>query len=399
MSNKPRQETNLMHYGEDRASNKGAVVPPIFQNSLFTFKDWEAIDEAFENRADRFIYSRGKNPNVKMVEAKIAQLARGERAQLFPSGMAAISACCLHYLNPSDHVITIKNLYGPASNLLNNYLSKKMNISTTFVDGKSVEDFRNAIRKNTKLIYLESPSSAVFSLQDIVAVAELAQNAGIKTMIDNSWATPIFQKPLEMGIDLEVHSCSKYLGGHSDLVGGVVIGKTRDIDEIFANEYELLGAKTAPMEAWLLMRSLRTLPVRMARHQKNAFAVANFLNEHPTITSVRYPGLPTFPQYSLGQKQMSGYTGLLSFQLNTNELKKIKTFVNSLQYFQLGVSWGGHESLVYVPAISYLKELSEAQFKATGLSLGDIRISVGLEHSDDLIHDIEQALHRMSKIN
>lgn len=392
MNKKSKLETRLMHYAEERGAYHGAIVPPIFQNSLFAFKDWEAIDEAFEDRENHFIYSRGKNPTIQMVEEKIAMMAGGERAQLFPSGMAAITASCLHFLNPNDHVIAIKNLYGPASNLLKNYLAKKMNIETTFVSGERIEDFEAAIQENTNLIYLESPSTAVFSLQDIEAVAKLAKSKGIKTMIDNTWATPIFQKPLEMGIDLELHSFSKYLGGHSDLIGGVIIGNQVDVDDIFHHEYELLGAKTAPMEAWLLLRSLRTLSMRIEKHQANGMAVAKFLEKHPKIGSVQYPGLKSFPQYELGQKQMKGYTGLMSFKLETDDIDEIKSFVNGLKIFQIGVSWGGHESLVYAPAISYLKELDEKQFRNMGISLGDIRISVGLEHVEDLINDLEVAL-------
>ena len=392
MKKKTEIETKMAHHAEDRAAFHGAVVPPIFQNSLFTFKDWDAIDAAFDDRINQFIYSRGKNPTVQMVEEKLAVLAGGEKAQLFPSGMAAISAACLHFLEPNDHVVAIKNLYGPANNLLTNYLSRKMGITTTFVSGDAISDFENALQKNTKLICLESPSSAVFSLQNIRAVATLAKENGIKTMIDNTWATPLFQRPLEMGIDLEVHSVSKYLGGHSDLIGGVVIGSSEEIDAIFHHEYELLGMKTAPMEAWLLLRSLRTLPMRVERHQSNALAVAEFLESSPKIEQVHYPGLKSFPQYERGKEQMSGYTGLLSFKLKSTDLERIKTFVNSLEVFQIGVSWGGHESLVYAPAISYLKELNEEQFEGMGISLGDIRISVGLEHVDDLITDLERAL-------
>lgn len=395
MKKKAKKETDLMHLGEERDAYHGAVVPPIFQNSLFTFDSWEAIDSAFDDRINEFIYSRGKNPTVQMVAEKIAALAEGERAQLFPSGMAAISAACLHFLSPGDHVIAIKNLYGPANNLLTKYLSQKMNITTTFVSGVEIEEFEEALQENTRLIYLESPSSAVFSLQDIESVAQLAKSKGIKTIIDNTWATPWFQKPLSLGVDMEVHSVSKYLGGHSDLVGGVAIGKAEDIDAIFHNEYELLGMKTAPMEAWLLLRSLRSFPMRMERHQQNALVVAEFLEQHPQVDSVQYPGLKSFPQYELGQRQMSGYTGLMAFKLKIDNIDKIKAFVNALEVFKIGVSWGGHESLVYVPAISYLKELTETQFKNMGISLGDVRISVGLEHSDDLIEDLKQALKQL----
>jgi cystathionine beta-lyase/cystathionine gamma-synthase len=335
------------------------------------------------------------NPTVRLAEAKIARLAGGERAKLFGSGMAAITAAVLHYLNAGDHVITVNNVYGPANNLLNVYFREKMNIRTTFVSGEQVSDFEAALTDRTRLIYLESPSSAVFSLQDIAAVAALARTHGVQTIIDNTWATPFFQQPLALGIDLEIHSCSKYLGGHSDVVAGVVIGSEKEITAMATREYELLGGKMAPFEAWLLTRSLRTLPLRMLRHQDNALRIAHFLDRHPRIKTVRYPGLRHFPQYELGCRQMRGYSGLLSFELDTRDLPAIKRFFNSLTVFQIGVSWGGHESLIYAPAISYLKELPAAQFDALGLSLGDMRISVGLEHPDDLIHDLETALARL----
>ncbi len=383
-------ETLLTHDGGKKY--EGAIVPPIFQNSLFTFDNWDSVDRAFEDRQNHFIYSRGKNPTVKIAEEKLAALAGAEKAQLFPSGMGAISAAVLYCIKSGDHVIAVKNIYGPAANFLTKYLAPKFNVEISFVQGDSVEDFESAIRPNTSLIYLESPSTAVFSLQDIEAVANLAKKHSIKTIIDNTWATPIYQKPLAMGVDLEIHSCSKYLGGHSDIVGGVILGKAKDLDEIFAHEYEWLGAKTAPFEAWLLLRSLRTLHVRMEKHQQNALKVAEFLESHPKISLVRYPGLKSFPQYELGKKQMNGYTGLLSFRLATEDLDKVKSFFNSLNLFHKGVSWGGFESLVYAPAISYIKELSPEQFKNMGISLGDIRISVGLENVADLIDDLGSAL-------
>ncbi|MEL6719986.1 MAG: aminotransferase class I/II-fold pyridoxal phosphate-dependent enzyme [Bacteroidota bacterium] len=389
---KQQIETALSHFGEDRLAYEGAVVPPIFQNSLFTYESWEAIDEAFDNRTNSYIYSRGNNPTVRVAQEKIAKLAGGEKALLFASGMAAISAAVLHCVEPNGHVIAIKNIYGPANNLLSNYLKRKMNLSITFVAGKDISDFEQAIQKNTQLIYLESPSSGVFALQDLRAVAQLAKAKGIKTMIDNSWATPYFQQPLSMGIDIEMHSCSKYIGGHSDVVAGVLIGKKELLEAIFVNEYEWIGGRIAPMDAWLITRSLRTLPMRMKTHQENALAVATYLEHHEAIENVNYPGLASFDQYELGQQQMNGYTGLLSFRLKTNDLEKVKTFFNSLEIFKIGVSWGGHESLIYALAISYIKEMTPEQFAATGLAYGDMRISVGLENAADLIGDLEQAL-------
>ena len=214
-------------------------------------------------------------------------------------------------------------------------------------------------------------------------------------MIDNTWASPIFQKPLEMGVDIEMHSCSKYIGGHSDVVAGVLMGSKEIMESIAVTEYEWLGAKMAPFEAWLLLRSLRTLPIRVRQHQENALVVANYLESHAKIEMVRYPGLESFPQKELARNQMSGFTGLLGFQLKANDLDQIKLFFNSLSLFQIGVSWGGHESLVYAPAISYLKEMSKEQFDGMGISLGDMRISVGLEDSEDLIADLGQALAKV----
>ncbi len=391
-----KTETMISHFAEDREKYEGAVVPPIFQNTLFTFEDWNAIDAAFDDRINTSIYSRGRNPGVNIVEMKLAKLAGGEKSRLFASGMAAITAATMHFLNAGDHVIVIKNIYGPANNLISVYLKKKMGIEITFVSGDSLDEYEEAIRPNTKLFYLESPSTAIFSIQDIPAICKLAKSRNIKTILDNTWASPIFQKPLEMGVDLEVHSCSKYIGGHSDVVAGLIIGNAHDIDSIIINEFELLGSKIAPIEAWLLMRSLRTLPLRMKAHQENAIKVADFLETHTKIEKVNYPGLKSFSQHKLAKKQMSGFSGLMAFKLKTDDLDKIKTFVNSLKLFKIGVSWGGHESLVYAPAISYLKELSLEQFEGLGISLGDMRISVGLENADDLIDDLKQGLLMIS---
>lgn len=387
-----KDKTMLIHYNEDRSKYQGAVVPPIYQNSLFVFENWDAIDIAFDNPTDNYIYTRGNNPSASIVEDKIAKLCGGEKAKLFASGMGAISSAILHYVKAEDHIITLKNVYGPANNFISTYLKSKCNIESTFVLGKDIKEFEDAIRPNTSLIYLESPSSAVFTLQDLEKISALAKKHNIKTIIDNSWATPIFQKPLELGIDMEVHSCSKYIGGHSDVVAGVIIGKEKDIDEIFINEAALLGAKVAPFEAWLILRSLRTLPFRMKEHEKNTIAVANFLNNHEAVKKVYYPGLEDFDQYELGKKQMSGYSGLFAFELKTEDLDKIKKFVNALEFFKIGVSWGGYESLVYAPAISYLKEMTPEQFKNLNISLGTIRMSIGLEDSEDLIDDLSQAL-------
>lgn len=390
-NNSYQAETLMAHFAEDRSLTRNAVVPPIFQNSLFTFDNWEAAEQALANETDCYVYTRGNNPSVVMAEEKIAKLACGERAKLFSSGMAAISAAIMHCLNPNDHVVAVRNVYGPTRAFLD-YLGRKMNISTTYVGGKEVSDFEAAINPDTALIFLESPSSILFSLQDIAAVADLAKAKGIKTIIDNTWATPFFQKPLTMGVDLEVHSCTKYLAGHSDVIAGIVIGHDTEIRDIAANEYALIGGILSPFNAWLLIRSLRSLSARLHQHQANAMAVARFLEDHPRIKAVNYPGLGSFPQHALAEKQMTGFTSLMSFELDTADATVVARFVNRLKLFLIGVSWGGHESLVLASGIYTSRHLSQEEFIKHGLSLGTVRISIGLEHSDDLIADLEQAL-------
>jgi len=394
MKKKISEETILNH--DSYSDQHGAVVPPIYQNSLFTFKDWDAIDQAFDNKAEAYIYSRLLNPTVKVAEDKIAAICQGEKAKLCASGIAAITSAILHCIKAGDHILTIKNIYGPTNNFISKYLADKFNISATYLDGKNAQEFETNIKPNTKLIYLESPASLTMELQDLKAIATIAKKNKIKTIIDNTWASPIFQKPLELGIDIEVHSASKYLGGHSDIVAGVIISNQEIMDAIITAEHEWLGAKMAPFEGWLILRSLRTLTLRMKAIMANALEVAQFLEAHSKVVRVHYPGLPSFEQYELGRKQMTGYGGLMSFELATKDLSQIKSFVNGLEIFKLGVSWGGHDSLVYAPVISYLKELSQDQFEAMGINESLIRISVGLENSKDLISDLTHNLGRLN---
>ncbi|MFT4606053.1 MAG: cystathionine beta-lyase/cystathionine gamma-synthase [Rhodothermales bacterium] len=374
----------------------GAVAPPLHQTSTFGFESWEAIDAAFDDRTGTPIYTRQLNPTVQLAEAKLAALAKAEAARLFGSGMAAITAAILHCVRAGDHIITIKNVYGPASTFMASYLPQKTGVTTSFVAGE-VGDFEAAWTDRTKLVYLESPSSAVFGLQDIEAISTMAHARGARVVVDNTWATPVFQKTLAMGADLEVHSASKYLCGHSDVVAGVVLGSKKDLAAISVNEGELLGAKMAPFEAWLLLRSLRTLTARLDRHQANTAQVVGFLDQHPGISHIRYPGHASFPQADLARRQMTGFTGLLGFRLATEDLAAAKRFFDSLKIFNRAVSWGGHDSLVYAPAISYAKEHSPERFAEMGISVGDIRISVGLEDPEDLIADLEQALAMVNR--
>lgn len=385
-------ETIIAHAGEKR--NKMGVSPPICQSSLFTFDSYEEISKAFDDPYNTPIYSRGNNPTVRILEEKVAAAAGGEACKFFSSGMAAISSAILHYIKSGDHIITIKNIYGPANNFLNKYLKEKFNVEVTFISGNDIEEFKKEIKDNTKLFYLESPSSAIFSIQNLKEVVKLAKSKDIKTILDNTCATFVYQRSMEIGIDLEVHSASKYLSGHSDVVAGCVIGKEKDIKEMFYEEFSYLGGVLGPFDAWLILRGLRTLPIRLKQHSENALKIALFLEKHPKIKKVNYVGLESFPQHNIAKETMTGFTGLMSFEINT-DVKGIKNFINTLEIFSIGVSWGGYESLAYAPIISILKEMPEDQIKSMGVSPGVIRISIGLESSRELILDLERALNEV----
>ncbi len=387
-------ETIINHYAENREINQGAVVPPIYQTSLFTFKDYDEILGVFSGECEKHLYSLMSNPNLEMLEKKLAAIANAEAALVMGSGMAAISNAIMSFVKKDGHVITIKNLYNPTNKFFNNYLKEKMNIEVDFIDGTSVEEFARLIKENTCLIYLESPSTAVFKMQDIEEVVKLAKKNDIKVIIDNTWATPIFQRCIEMGVDLEIQALSKYINGHSDVIGGAIIGKKEYIDNIRENELPLYGGKLGPLEAWLVLRGMRTLPARLKVHQQNTKEIVTFLDNHSKVKFVNHPISKYFPQKELAQKQMKGYTGLLSFEIDT-DLEGVKRFLNSLKYFKIGVSWGGYESLAFVPNIAITNELSEEQIKSLNIPVGVIRVSVGLENINDLIKDLSEALDKV----
>lgn len=376
------KEDICAHLGDDYSKFMGAIVPPIFQNSLFI-----QPTEVNNVKDQEYVYTRINNPTTEVAEKKLAALEEGEDAKCFSSGMAAISAAIMSCISKDSHIIAVRNVYGPTRNFIDGYL-KKFGIETTFVSGEDLDEIERAIRKNTSLIYLESPSSFVFSMQDLEKVANLAKANSIITLIDNTYSTPLFQNPIKFGIDMVIHTASKYLGGHSDIVGGVIAGRKELLNQMVEGERALFGGCMDPHQAWLLIRGIRTLPVRVMQHQQNAFKVAEFLENHSKIKRVLYPGLKSHPQYELGKKQMRGYTGLMSFVPKGSHEEIIK-FVKNLKYFQLGVSWGGFESLVSAVGIGKSKE----EMENTGIPDGLVRIHVGLENVNTLIDDLDRALN------
>jgi cystathionine beta-lyase len=379
---RPGFETQCVHFAEERESNRGAAAPPLYQNSTFTFPDSETFSRFRSPDFDRFVYTRMSNPTTALLETKIAELECGEAARAFASGMAAISAAIMSCVKAGDHIICIETVYGPTREFLTEYLPR-FGVETTYVRGTDVEDFHKALRPNTRLIYLESPSSLLFELQDFAQIAQLAKPRGISTACDSSDATPFFQNPIQFGIDLVVHTATKYLGGHSDLVAGIAVGSKERISRLVFQEGALLGGVIDPFVSWLMLRGLRTLPVRMERHQKSAMAIARFLESDARVARVFYDGLPSHPQAELARRQMRGHSGMLSFELRDNAREQAHRVVDALKYFCIAVSWGGYESLA-IPL--------EVSDPASGKKTWIIRLSVGLESIEDLKADLYQAL-------
>lgn len=378
MSSKEKIYSIVAHDAHDDRHH-GAISVPIYQTSLFSFDTYEQFNLARLDEQENFVYSRGNNPTVRYLEDKLALLEQGERAKCFSSGMAAISAAIMSIVKQGDHVICTHQAYGPTREFLGVYL-QKFGIETTFVDGSSLENWKCAVRPNTKLLYLESPTSMMFQLQDIRSCAALAQSIGAETILDNSWATPCHQNSLTMGVGLVVHSITKYISGHSDCVGGVVVGSHRLMDPLMSTEYMLFGGIMTPQIAGLVTRGLRTLPMRMQRHETSGLVVAEYLDKQHYVRKVNHPGLTNHPQYELARTQMSGYSSLFSFE-SDEPVVKLRAWADHLHYFRIGASWGGFESLINVNALTNNDQ-------QTG-SL--VRLYIGSEDPDDLIRDLEEA--------
>lgn len=379
----------MTHLGENPEQYMKAVVPPVFMNSLHVFN---TVKEYFDVDIfkDQFYYGRASNPTVNILEKKIAALEHGSRAVVFSAGMAACSAAIFAVCKTGSHIICIRESYGPVQHLLNDFLKDKMNIEVTYVVGKDPKEFEDAIKENTDMIILESPSTLVCNVVDLVKVSEIAKKHNIKTYIDNTYSTPIFQKPLDMGIDIVMHTMTKYIGGHSDLIGGVLISKDEELMRKIMVQRDWFGSVMGPMEAWLAIRGLRTLDVRMQRHYETAMEVAKFLEKHPKVKRVFYTGLPSHPQYELARKQQKGECGLLSIEIE-GDVKNVETFVDNLKVFEKGCSWGGFESL----AIAFTYNWSEEELKFHELNRNIVRLHCGLEGAEILIDDLKQALNKI----
>ncbi len=380
----------LNELGEERENYFNAVSPPIIQSSNFTFNTVTGLRQAMADEFDTNLYSRGQNPTLSILRKKLAALDGADDALVFSSGIGAISVPLLALLKSGDHVVAVENPYSWTIKLFKEFLPK-FGINTTFIDGSVYDNFETAVTPETRLIFLESPNTFSYELQDIKRIAQFARSRGIVTMIDNSYCSPIYQQPIGMGVDLVAQSDTKYIGGHSDVVAGVLTGNKELIRQIFDHEFMNLGPAISPHSAWLLLRGLRTLPLRLQRSFESTGVITKWLQEHEHIQQVIWPFSEGFKQTQLAHEQMQGCGGLFSFSLKKSSFKKIEAFCNNLQHILLAVSWGGHESLI-LPSIA---SIPEQEYNATDERLQLIRMYVGLEDTGYLIQDLEQALAKI----
>lgn len=372
--------TDAIHAGNEPDPTTGAVSVPIYQTSTYVQPEL--------GRHKGFEYARTQNPTRKALEENLAVLEKGAAARCFASGMAAISAVAT-FAKAGDHVLVSDNTYGGTFRLYTKILASQ-GIDFTFIDTRDLALVKRSLRKNTRYVHLETPTNPMMSLCDIRRISELAKGAGALVLVDNTFASPYFQRPLELGADLVVHSTTKFLNGHSDSVGGAVISKTRELDEWIGFVQNSAGAILSPFDSWLVLRGVKTLAVRMERHESNGRAIAAFLDRHPKVKKVFYPGLPQHPQHDLAKKQMSGFGALISFELGSYD--NAKKLLDSVRICSLGESLGGVETLICHPATMTHASVPEEDRQRLGITPGLVRVSVGIEDEEDLRDDLDRAL-------
>jgi cystathionine beta-lyase/cystathionine gamma-synthase len=386
-------QTKAVHAAREHNTTH-AVSSPIWQTSTFRADSSEHLAEIATAVRPAEFYTRYGNPTHREAEATIAALEGGESALLAASGMGAIFTAMLCNLRAGDHVVAQRNLYAGTNTLIEELLPR-WGIEHTFVEQTDAANFAEVLRPNTKLIYVETPTNPLMRITDLRAIAALGRERRITTMVDNTFATPINQRPLELGIDVCVHSATKYLGGHSDITAGVIVGSRKFVEGAW--KFGLVaGAVLSPFDGWLLLRGLRTLGLRVERQNGNALALARFLEAHPKVERVYYPGLESHPQHTLARAQMSGFTGVLSVEL-AGDFRAAEKFIASLKLAMNAASLGGYETLVVHPAAMWSQQLSAAQRAAMGVSDRLVRISVGVEDEADLIKDFAQALEQIKQ--
>ena len=384
--------THCVWGGEPADSPEGATVPPLFHGVTYAYDDLDAWRAAGRGEGPGYIYSRNRNPTVELLEAKVRVLEGAEAATSFSTGMAAVSGALYTFLSPGDRVVSIRDTYGGTGKIFTTFLPR-FGVDITLCETDDHESLVEEIRKGCRLVYLESPTNPTLKVLDLATLAAEARQVGALTVVDNTFATPINQRPLELGADLVIHSATKFLGGHSDAMGGLLVGRKGLVEAAFQFR-EIHGASLDPMSAFLLARGLRTLELRVARHNENAMAVARFLADHEGVAQVFYPGLPDHPGHEVARRQMSGFGGVLGFSLSGGP-ERVDPFLSALRLAHRAASLGSVSTLVGPPATTSHVELSLEERAALGIPEALIRYSTGIENARDLIDDLRQALDRV----
>lgn len=383
-------ETMTVHAGEEFCPTTGALDTPIYMSSAFAAPTADDMAGIFEEKQEGYVYTRYGNPTLRALETKMAVLENAEAGIAAASGMAAVTMAILASVKPGDHIVASGSIYGATYNFINTKLSQ-MGVEFTFVQCSEIEEYERAIRPTTKLIYFETPSNPVLQILDIPDLVKLAESQNIKTVIDNTFATPALQQPLNLGVDVTVHSATKYLCGHGDAMGGIILGKQDYIQRIYRDVLRDFGGVMSPFNAWLILRGIRTLSLRMKASCANAWDVAKFLSSHPKVRKVNYPGLPSHPGHDLATKQMKAYGAIISFELKKG-YEEGKKVMDKVKIFCRAASLGDTRSLILHPPSSSHRAVPHEKRLAIGINDGLMRLSIGIESGKDLIRDLEEAL-------
>jgi methionine-gamma-lyase len=381
-----------VHGGQHPDKETGALAPPIYQTSTFAFRDADHGARLFKQEETGYIYTRLSNPTIDLLAKKVALLESTEAGVVFASGLAAIFNLVVTLSKAGEHIVSDDTIYGGTYALCKNILPN-LGIEVTFCDTADADQLRSAIRDNTRLVFTETPANPTLKIIDIAKCAEVTHAKKIPLCVDNTFATPYLQRPVELGADIVVHSATKYFGGHGDIIGGIVVGKKDFIHGLWENAKEI-GACNSPFNAWLILRGLKTLAVRMDRHCMNAMKIAEYLNKHDRVEKVYYPGLLSHPGHELAKKQMSGFGGMVGFDVKGGK-EAGKVIMNSVRLCILAVSLGDADTLIEHPASMTHSTYSDGELRDCGINPGYVRLSVGLEHADDIIADLDQALSKL----
>ena len=387
-------QTKCVHSGIDDYEY-GSVVPPIYQTSTFKFKSAQHGASLFAGEAKGYIYTRMLNPTIEAMENAIAELEGGHKALGCGSGMAAVHTIFASLTKSGDHVVCSSAVYGPTTTLLNTIM-KKYGVETAFIDSTNLDELKKVIKPNTKVVYVETPGNPTLCISDLEEISKIAHNFNSVVVVDNTFMSPALQNPITLGADIVMHSLTKFLNGHADVVGGIIVVKDEETYQHFRKTLNQLGGVIDPFNAFLVHRGLKTLAIRMERHCENAQQIAEWLEHHPLIKWIKYPGLKSHPHYHIGLKQHKGHGGMITFELEGG-IEAGKILMNSMKLCQLAVSLGGVESLIQHPASMTHFSMGKEARLAAGITDGLVRLSVGIESGDDLIADLEQALNKVKE--